>query len=82
MQALEILLRETLILTIYKKRSEWVHPLYEAHVRPTLIDHYQSMRLNLNAYERCVFEAFAVTVRKKQSSCLVVLQVNRHRRMT
>jgi hypothetical protein len=52
LQALQVLLRDRLKITVYKNHSEWVHPLYEAHVRPTLLDHYQSLRLNLEGSDR------------------------------
>ena len=44
LQTLQILLQETFRIRIFREHCAWVHPLFEAHVRPTLLAHYHSTR--------------------------------------
>jgi len=53
LQLLEILLQETLLMPVYRDHCEWVHPLYEAHVRPTLVTFYNSVKPGLEHIDRC-----------------------------
>ena len=52
LQALQIMLQETFRIHIYKEHCKWVHPLFEEHVRPTLVAHYQSTKGSLAGGER------------------------------
>lgn len=52
-QTLHGLLRDTLKMSIYKEHCEWVHPLFEAHVRPTLVTFYNSTKASLERADRC-----------------------------
>ena len=41
---LKQLLETNFRLHIFREYADWIHPLYEAHVKPTLTSHYKSIR--------------------------------------
>ena len=34
---MEALLRETMRIRVYREHCEWLHPIFQAHVRPTML---------------------------------------------
>ena len=49
---LQKLLSNTMRLQIYRERSEWVHHLYELHVKPALVLQFHASRPVVPAEER------------------------------
>lgn len=47
-------LRGTFRVRVYREHCEWVHPLCEEHVQPTMLKHYQQIRRTLNKPDRWV----------------------------
>ena len=39
-------------LQIYRERSEWVHHLYELHVKPALVLHFHASRAGVPSEDR------------------------------
>jgi hypothetical protein len=37
MAVMQTLLEESLRIQIYKEVCEWIHPIFQAHVRPTML---------------------------------------------
>ncbi len=52
LQALQSLLQETYQIQVYREHCAAVHPLFEAHVRPTLLAHYNSTKSALPPGDR------------------------------
>lgn len=40
-------------MPVYREHFEWVHPLYEAHVRPTLVTFYNTTKSGMERADRC-----------------------------
>lgn len=40
-------------MPVYREHCEWVHPLFEAHVRPTLVTFYNNVKPGLELTDRC-----------------------------
>ena len=40
-------------MPVYREYCEWVHPLYETHVRPTLVTFYNTSKSGMERAERC-----------------------------
>ncbi|BDA47654.1 probable Nck-associated protein 1 at N-terminal half [Coccomyxa sp. Obi] len=51
-QVLHMLLQETFRMPVYREHCEWVHPLYEAHVRPTLVTFYNTTKSGMERADR------------------------------
>ncbi|KAK9814453.1 hypothetical protein WJX72_006133 [[Myrmecia] bisecta] len=44
LEACKVLLEDTLRVPVYKEYCEWIHALYEQHVRPTILMHFNQVK--------------------------------------
>ncbi len=53
-QAVQGLLAEGFRARLWRGECEWLHPQFEAHVRPTLLAHYSAAKRGLGPRDRCM----------------------------
>lgn len=71
-QVLHMLLQETFRMPVYREHCEWVHPLYEAHVRPTLVTFYNTTKSGMERADRYGgTQCLVIAVPQQPESCMV-----------
>ena len=62
---IQLLLEETMLIRVYRDVCDWVHPVFQQHVRPVILsakqpattEKYTSVSLDLLVTSHCVFNS-------------------------